>query len=418
MSGTTELGLEAVRDWIRRNATPFGKLPPEREFARELRVSRVTLRRALGVLENEGVIMRRVGDGTYAGVPPESAKFRLDLPGDQDVYLRELQALIEPRIVQLAVARATSLDRGRIAEARLAVAEATDGEDLARRLRALRRAITRSAHNPVLLRLYDSIVAWEARQTADLPRSPDALAQYRQNLDALVDALLAADPARAALVSDRLVAAEARRDAEPDDHAVLTSAPSSVELMMFRVGLVYLAERFGEAAFLSALVDDRIELVDVALPASIGRSAIHPGLGPRPPHACSSARAILAWLPEKYQDAVYRSAGSLIIAQRSPASLASNLSEVRRRGFSICDGEIEPGIFSLAIPVRLGVETPAFRSIGLVGMTDRLGRVDRDLIVAGLREAVGKAFEAADALSVRPLPVDCALPEMGDSEVS
>lgn len=49
---------------------PGGKLPPEPELAAELGVSRATLREALRSLEEEGVVRRTRGSGTFVGERP------------------------------------------------------------------------------------------------------------------------------------------------------------------------------------------------------------------------------------------------------------------------------------------------------------------------------------------------------------
>jgi GntR family transcriptional regulator len=45
------------------------RLPSEREFSEQLGVNRMTLRRALGLLETQGLLVRRRGDGTYVAEP-------------------------------------------------------------------------------------------------------------------------------------------------------------------------------------------------------------------------------------------------------------------------------------------------------------------------------------------------------------
>ncbi|MBQ9352329.1 winged helix-turn-helix domain-containing protein, partial [Phyllobacterium sp.] len=49
-----------------------GKLPTERALSESLGVSRRSVRRALEVLEAEGRIWRRQGQGTFAGREPDS----------------------------------------------------------------------------------------------------------------------------------------------------------------------------------------------------------------------------------------------------------------------------------------------------------------------------------------------------------
>ena len=49
--------------------SPGDRLPPEREWSEMLDVNRLTLRRALHMLESQGLIIRRQGDGTYVANP-------------------------------------------------------------------------------------------------------------------------------------------------------------------------------------------------------------------------------------------------------------------------------------------------------------------------------------------------------------
>lgn len=56
-------------------------LPPERQLAEELRVSRRTLRKALERLEEEGAVVRKRGSGTYAAsLPPTDDARRFQQP--------------------------------------------------------------------------------------------------------------------------------------------------------------------------------------------------------------------------------------------------------------------------------------------------------------------------------------------------
>jgi GntR family transcriptional regulator len=48
---------------------PGSRLPPERELSEMLQVNRMTLRQALQLLERQGLVIRRQGDGTYVADP-------------------------------------------------------------------------------------------------------------------------------------------------------------------------------------------------------------------------------------------------------------------------------------------------------------------------------------------------------------
>ncbi|MQB02265.1 MAG: GntR family transcriptional regulator, partial [Actinobacteria bacterium] len=50
---------------------PGDRLPPERQLATSLGVSRASLRQAMAALEVQGVVEVRHGDGAYLRVPPQ-----------------------------------------------------------------------------------------------------------------------------------------------------------------------------------------------------------------------------------------------------------------------------------------------------------------------------------------------------------
>lgn len=66
-----------------------GRMPPEMELARELKVSRNTVRDALGRLETEGVILRRQGAGTFINQVGQLVKNRLEEIIPYEALIRE-----------------------------------------------------------------------------------------------------------------------------------------------------------------------------------------------------------------------------------------------------------------------------------------------------------------------------------------
>src|SRR5688500_988208 len=85
---------------------PGTRLPPERELALQLGVSRPSLREALLALEIEGRVEIRMGSGVYVCTPPSGNGELLPL-GDSPSELMHARSVIEGSIITLAVARAT-----------------------------------------------------------------------------------------------------------------------------------------------------------------------------------------------------------------------------------------------------------------------------------------------------------------------
>ena len=88
------------------------RLPPERELAVSLKVSRGSLRQALKMLEVMGVVSQRVGDGTYLnGAAPsilaEPMEFLILLEGISMEELMDARMIVEPELAARAATRAT-----------------------------------------------------------------------------------------------------------------------------------------------------------------------------------------------------------------------------------------------------------------------------------------------------------------------
>lgn len=193
--------LDRLRDLFRAGRWESGaRLPTERALAEEFAVSRRALRRALEVLEAEGVVWRRQGSGTFAGRPPESGP-RLDVvvAGTDPLEVMEARLRLEPQLAQLAAMRAAVADVramydivGRIAESRDA-----DGRELWDG--ALHRKIAESAGNGLLLALFDMMnharqdPTWRAvrQQARTVARSRPVT---RDQHLAIIDAIAARDP--------------------------------------------------------------------------------------------------------------------------------------------------------------------------------------------------------------------------------
>lgn len=168
---------------------PGDRLPPERELADRLGVSRSSVREALRILELHGLVARRPGTGTViAGGTPQGLIRSLTQLALQDVM--ELRLIVEPAVAALAAERATPADIGRL-EAILAEQEAQirRGETGAAADGAFHLAIAEATHNRALVRLAEAlaeILAVSRDPCVQTPqRSRLSLQSHRQILGAI-----------------------------------------------------------------------------------------------------------------------------------------------------------------------------------------------------------------------------------------
>ena len=70
---TLPVYIQIAEDFLEKIAigelAPGERLPSERDLSKSLKVSRMTVRAALRVLDNQGLLVRRTGDGTYIAQP-------------------------------------------------------------------------------------------------------------------------------------------------------------------------------------------------------------------------------------------------------------------------------------------------------------------------------------------------------------
>ena len=97
------------------------KLPPERDLAEFFSASRGTVRAALRRLEDNGMLDRRVGSGTFVIYKPEEQRPEVSDSVSEDIVettspleLIESRLAIEPSMLRLAVMNATTRDLERM----------------------------------------------------------------------------------------------------------------------------------------------------------------------------------------------------------------------------------------------------------------------------------------------------------------
>ena len=159
---------------------PGEKLPNELELARELGVSRTTLREAVRTLAAQGVLEVRRGRGTFVSQRVREIDdygfASLDRVKGQLRDLFELRSIFEPQAARLACLRATEEELADILEKGAAVeACIRAGRDRVEADGAFHAAIVRATHNEFMVRLLPLI--HRAVQTAvETGKEPERLA--------------------------------------------------------------------------------------------------------------------------------------------------------------------------------------------------------------------------------------------------
>jgi len=191
-----------LQAWIDEKGLKVGdRLPPERELAARLGVSRATVSQALVAMEVVGVVAVRHGDGVVLVEPAGSAKVinALHRHAQQLPEILEARAALETKLAALAARRRTDADLAAIEDALAAMAD--DVEQGGRGVEGDERfhaAVTAAGHSRLLARLMEEIadLIRESRieSLSQQGRPARSLAGHR----AIADAVRAGDPDAAA----------------------------------------------------------------------------------------------------------------------------------------------------------------------------------------------------------------------------
>ncbi len=177
-------------------------------------------------------------------------------------------------------------------------------------------------------------------------------------------------------------------------HLLHLGAGTAPVAALVRPALEGLAARFGETAFLARLRGERVEALAMVAPSgAAGRAHVRPGRV-LPLHAAASAKAIFAFQDEeRVARALARPRLGYTAATRvEEGEVRAELERVRRTGYARCANELDPGVLSYAVPVRLPGGA-VFYSVGLVGLDQRLAARDPAEVVAALGEAAATIAE-------------------------
>lgn len=180
------------------------RLPPERELAAELGISRSTLRKALARLEAEGLIWRHVGRGTFVGGRPVAivglgpAGTLLASPKD----VMEARLMFEPAIAAEAARNATHADIDYLWRCVNKSNAARDFETYELWDRTLHRAIAGATRNALAEMFLETVNEFRKRDDWSRQQLPSFQSRRQQESSAqhrrIVDAIASRDPRSAA----------------------------------------------------------------------------------------------------------------------------------------------------------------------------------------------------------------------------
>lgn len=185
------------------------RLPAERNLAAEFNVARGTIRSVLEILEQQHLVTRQIGSGTYV-IHRETTNQQEISSITSPLEMNEVRIAIEPQMVRLAIANASSRE---LDELRAALHQCEgcggDPEKFARGDAAFHMALAHCSRNKLMYWLYERIS--EVRRHSQWRRmkakllTAERIDYYNNQHRKLYEAIAARDTANAVkLIKDHL----------------------------------------------------------------------------------------------------------------------------------------------------------------------------------------------------------------------
>ncbi|NKJ39358.1 FCD domain-containing protein [Rhizobium tropici] len=151
---------DQLRQWLETaQIRPDGRLPPERELAVTLGLSRAELRKGLALLEAEGLLWRRVGKGTFVSAPAERRRPDASAMAERvsPPEAMQVRRVLEPEIAALAARTATGLQIARMKALCAEMRKAPAWPDYQRLDCEFHASIAAAAGNNLLAEIFDIV---------------------------------------------------------------------------------------------------------------------------------------------------------------------------------------------------------------------------------------------------------------------
>ncbi|MBL8831809.1 MAG: FadR family transcriptional regulator [Rhodospirillales bacterium] len=179
------------------------RLPPERDLCGTLGVSRGELRKALAELENDGLIWRHVGRGTFVGSRPVLNLLDVEYLEKlaRPIKVIEARLAIEPELARLSAIHGAKADFDEIRNCSQKCRDARDWRTYEAWDNNFHLAIAKATHNKVLIHLFDTLnvvrrsIVWGQLRASTLP--PRTHPSFHEH-DLIIAAISSRDAAGAA----------------------------------------------------------------------------------------------------------------------------------------------------------------------------------------------------------------------------
>jgi len=221
---------------------PGDRIPPEREFARMLKISRASLRTGIGYLAAMGIMKVRHGVGTFvADGPPELGKSSLGLMGAlhgfQSWQMFEARLILESNLAAFAAERGKEEHHSALAEEVAEMYASVDqpSDYLIHDIR-FHRTIAQASENPILAALMETISSAlydKRRKTVERSRNLRESAELHREIYRAIRTRKASEARR--LMEQHLKLAEAAQGIE-DKAAPVRSRKNAAPASQRRTG--------------------------------------------------------------------------------------------------------------------------------------------------------------------------------------
>lgn len=241
-AGITELVVQRIKELLERGELKAGsRLPPERELAEMLHISRPSLRTALKALSVMGIIHAKPGAGTYIAnslpeVFTEPMRFMTLINNTSDEEMFEARLIIEAGLAELAAERAVEEDiKTMNIEIEGMRASANDPENYLKHDIRFHQAIAKAANNKLMSGVMDTVAQLLfnlRRETVKHAVDQEEAIDWHRKI---VEAIKRRDPERAKyMLTGHLRASQAawareNRNNGSGNHSSVTSAGSRGE---------------------------------------------------------------------------------------------------------------------------------------------------------------------------------------------